>query len=122
MIQRLAISGVHFALDDDIRKYVESKIGKLDRYVSRHTRESLHVEVKLKASKAKNKQTFTCEVIVHLPQESITASETAVSIFAAVDLVEEKLKKLLHKYKERHHDPKLHRRLLARLDRRPLHQ
>lgn len=115
MIKRLEVSGVHMTVGNDLRKYVYRKIGGLEKYVPRSARPSLHVEIKLKEGKNKTRIERTCEVIVHLPNETIAVSETTINIFAAVDIVEEKLKKLLHKYKELHGDPKLYRRLLARL-------
>lgn len=119
MIKKLEINGVHMNVGNDLKKYVNKKIGNLEKYVPRSARESLHVEVKLKEGKIKTKVERTCEVIMHLPQEVITVSETTINMFAAVDIVEEKLKNLLHKYKELHDVPKLHRRLLARLKRQP---
>lgn len=118
MIKRLEIAGVHMDTGKDVKRYVRRKIGGLERYVSRHTRESLRVEVKLKEAKTKNKeQKHTCEVILRLPQETFTVNATAETIFAAIDTVEEKLKIQLKKYKDLHTDPKLHRRLLARIKR-----
>ena len=117
MIQKLEIDGVHMEVGNDLRRYVLRKIGRLNKYVPQAARESLHVEVKLKEGKAKNKQIRTCEVIVHLPREVITISETTINMFAAIDIVEEKLKNRLHKYKELHANPALHRRLLAKFKR-----
>ena len=119
MIKKLEIDGVHMTVGVDLKKYVGKKIGGLEKYVPKHARKSLHVEVKLKEGKAKRKDERTCEVIVHLPHETITINETTVNMFAAVDIVEEKLKNQLHKYKETHDVPKLRRRLLARLKREP---
>jgi putative sigma-54 modulation protein len=118
MIKRLDIDGVHMSVGEDLRKYVNKKIGKLEKYVPRNARQSLHVEIKLKEGKSKTKNERTCEAIIHLPQEVITVSETTVNIFAAVDIVEAKLKILLHKYKELHDSPRMHRRLMVRLRRR----
>jgi putative sigma-54 modulation protein len=120
MIKKLDIDGVHMSVGDDLRKYVNKKIGKLEKYVPKSARASLHVEIKLKEGKSKTKDERTCEAIVRLPQEVITVSETTINIFAAVDIVEEKLKHLLHKYKELHGDPKLRRRLIARLRRQSM--
>ncbi|HJQ08914.1 MAG TPA: ribosome-associated translation inhibitor RaiA [Candidatus Saccharimonadales bacterium] len=119
MVQKLEISGVHMTVGDDLRKYVTKKIGHLDRYVPKHARASMHAEVKLKEGKSKDKNVRTCEVILHLPQEVFRISETTINMFAAVDIVETKLKHHLKKYKELHTDPKLHRRLIARLKRQP---
>jgi putative sigma-54 modulation protein len=119
MVQKFEIDGVHMTVGNDIRKYVHKKIGRLDKYIPRAARSAAHIEVKLKEGKAKNKQTRTCEVILHLPHETITISETTINIYAAVDIVEQKLKNQLHKYKQLHANPTLHRRLLAKLKRQP---
>lgn len=115
MIQKLEISGVHATVDDELRKYVTKKIGKLDAYMSRTARISAHAEVLLKKSKAKDKAACTCEVVLHVPGEQLSAQETTLNLYAAVDIVEEKLKAQLKKYKTTHANPKLHRRVLARL-------
>lgn len=101
MIERIDIVGVHTDVSDDLRKYITKKIGRLDKYMSRHVRESVHLEVKLKEENTKKTQ-YTCEVIIHLPQEIITTKETTINMFAAVDIVETKLKNQLKKYKEKH--------------------
>ncbi|HEY8999348.1 MAG TPA: ribosome-associated translation inhibitor RaiA [Candidatus Saccharimonadales bacterium] len=117
MIQKLEISGVHMDVGDDLRKYVVKKIGRLDRYVSRHARVSLHAEIKLKEGKNKGKSERTCEVVLFAPHEVLTVNETTINIYAAVDIAEEKLKTQLKKYKDAHAGPQLHRRVLARLKR-----
>ena len=58
----------------------------------KHARKSAHAEVKLKESKAKNKKQCTAEVTIFMPGEVITAKETTVNMYAAIDIVEEKLK------------------------------
>lgn len=120
MIKKLEIDGIHMTVGNDIRKYVNKKIGGLEKYIPKTARPSLRAEVKLKEGKAKDKNARTCEVIMHLPQEVITVSETTVNMFAAVDIVEEKLKNLLRKYKELHSAPRLHRRLLAKFKRQSI--
>ncbi|MDL2342229.1 MAG: ribosome-associated translation inhibitor RaiA [Patescibacteria group bacterium] len=118
MIQKFEISGVHLAVDDDLRKYATRKIGNLDKYLARGSRESAHAEVFLKVAKAKNKQHATCEVNLHLPHEIISVHETTINLYAAIDIVEAKLKQQLQKYKDLHQNGKLHRKLFARLSRK----
>lgn len=114
MIQKLEIAGVHFDVDEKTRQYTERKLGQLDRYLPKHSRESVHLIVKLKQGKAKGGTPFTCEVIMHLPQETITIKETSASIRAAVDVAEEKVKIQFKKYKQKHTDPKFYRQVLLR--------
>ncbi len=119
MIQKLEISGVHLEVDEDLRKYATRKIGRLDLFMPLKVRPSAHAEVKLKAAKAKNKNERTCEVILHLPHDTITVKETTINMYAAIDVVEAKLKNQLKKYKETHGRQRFHRRVLARLKHRP---
>lgn len=102
MIERIEIDGVHMDVDDDIRKYVTKKIGRLDKYMPKHARESAHAEVKLKGNKNKDKKQYTCEVILTLPKDIINTKETTLNIYAAVDIVETKLKNQLKRYKGQH--------------------
>lgn len=120
MIKKLEISGVHTDLTEDLKKYIGKKIGRLDSYMPRQSRSSAHVEVVLKEGNAKDKNRCQCEVVIHLPQETITVKEATINMFAAVDIVEAKLRNQLKKYKETHSPVKLHRRLLAKLRRTPM--
>jgi putative sigma-54 modulation protein len=117
MLQRFEIQGVHLSVDDSLRRYVNRKIGNLDRYLSKHSRESAHGEVILRESKSKKTDHCTCEVLLHLPHQNITAKESAMNMYAAVDIVEAKLKQQIKKYKDTHGSGKMHRRLVARFRR-----
>lgn len=99
---KVEINGTHNIDNRDIARYIRKKIGKLDTYISRHARKTAHAEVNIKEVKIKDKREYSCEVILHVPNEVITAKESTVNIFAAVDIVEEKLKSQLRKYKEKH--------------------
>lgn len=118
MIERIEVSGIHMTVDDDIYKYVIKKIGKLDQYISRHARQSAHASVKLKSVKIKTRKQATCEVILYLPKGRITTKETTMNMFAAVDIVEQKLKNQLKKYKDTHEKPyQIHHRMLSKFRR-----
>jgi putative sigma-54 modulation protein len=99
MINKLEIAGIHTDATKDIQKYVKKKIAKLDAYMPRHARKSAHAEVRLKESKSKDKKQCSVEVVLYVPGEVITAKETTVNMYAAIDIVEEKLKTQLRKYK-----------------------
>ena len=119
MIKRLEITGVHMEVGDDLRKYVVRKIGRLDRFIPKGSRESVHADIKLKEGKAKDKNERTCEVILHLPHETLMLKESTINIYAAIDIVEAKLHNKLKKYKDLHTSPRFKQRLIARLKRRP---
>jgi len=115
---KLEIAGVHAELNDDIKKYVRKKIGKLDRYMTRAVSKSAHAEVKLKEAMRKTRKECTAEVVLHLPKDTITVKETTINMFAAVDIVEAKLRNQLKKYKETHGNPRQIRHILGRLKRK----
>jgi ribosomal subunit interface protein len=62
----------------------------------------VHAEIKLMQAKSSDKKQYTCEVILHLPKEIVTAKDSTLNMFAAVDIVERKLKVQLLKYKQLH--------------------
>ena len=99
---KLTIDRLHVETDAKQDEYIEEKVGKLDHLLSRHARRSAHADVKLKKGPGRGKTQFTCEVIIHLPKETVTTKQTAQSVEAAVDLAEAKLKNQLKKYKDKH--------------------
>lgn len=101
MISHIDISGIHYEVSDDLKKYITRKVSKLDRFVPRHARKSMHAEVKLTELKTKSDKN-QCEIILHLPEQQIMAKESTVNMFAAVDIVETKIKNQLKKYKDLH--------------------
>lgn len=117
MIKKMEINGVHTDVTPELAKYINKKIGKLDQYMPLHARESAHADVKLKEQKIKARVECTCEVTVYLPKETINVKETTVNMFAAIDVVEEKLKNQIKKYKQTHGQGQLHKEVLARVKR-----
>jgi ribosomal subunit interface protein len=117
MLKKFEIQAIHFNIDDDLQKHVTKKIGGLDRYVLRRSRESAHAEVFLKENTAKGDSHYTCEVTFFLPHETIVVKESAKNIYTAVDMVENRIKQKLQTYKDKH-DGRLRRHLVARFRRK----
>lgn len=118
MLKKFEIQGVHTVIDDRLRAHVNKKIGGLDRYIGRQNRDSAHMEVHLKETGKKGNGQCRCEVTLHLPHETIIVKESAVNLYAAVDIVEAKLKQQLQKYKDTHGNGKNRRHLFARFRRK----
>ncbi|MBA3758667.1 ribosome-associated translation inhibitor RaiA [Candidatus Saccharibacteria bacterium] len=114
---KLEITGVHIDLDAKIKKYVTAKINRLEKYMPKHARESAHAEIFLKEKMIKAKKECSCEVVLHLPKGTIRVEETTMNMYAAVDIVEAKLKNLLKKYKETHSSLRIHKRVIAKFRR-----
>jgi ribosomal subunit interface protein len=120
MIKSIQLSGVHSQITDDEKKYVRRKVGGLEKYVPKNARQSVAAEVKLKQKKAKDKQTYECEVILNLPKATLAAHEKATTALAAIDLVEANLRNQLKKYKDKHGSSRFHRHIIARFKRKSL--
>ena len=117
MLQKFEIQGVHTTVDDSLQRYVSRKIGGLDRYLSKHDRESAHGEVILRESKSKSTDHCACEAILRLPHQTLVAKERAMNMYAAVDIVEAKLKQQIKKYKDKHESGKTRRHVFGRFRR-----
>lgn len=101
MITRIDKSGINIELDSDVVKYIDRKIGRLDKYVPRSARASLRAVVTIRETSNQSGK-YECEAILHLPGENITAKDATMNKFAAVDIVEAKLHNQLLKYKATH--------------------
>ncbi len=100
MINSINITGVKYQLDEATKKYVLKKIGRLDRYLPRHARKSATATVNLKEVNRSHGNKYEAEVILSVPTKQLTAKDSTMNMFAAVDIVEAKLAAQLHKYKE----------------------
>jgi ribosomal subunit interface protein len=119
MIAKFELKGVHTVVDEGLQKYATRKLGNLDKYLPKHHRDSVHAVVELKqATKVKDQKKYTCAVILHLPHGTINATESTMNMYAAIDIVEAKLKAQIKKHKESHTDGKLFRHLAGRFRRR----
>jgi len=117
MFKKIEINNVHTKVDKETKDFINNKIGKLDTYVSSHSRESAHVEVFIKEANS-SKKTYICEVWIHLPHQDIFVKENGQTIFSAVDVCENRLKIQLKKYKDKNETGKYKRRLFARFSKK----
>jgi putative sigma-54 modulation protein len=117
MINRITITGVRYDVDDATKKYVIKKISRLDRYLPRHARKTASAEVLLREVNRAHGNKYEAEVLIHVPNRTLTAKDSTVNILAALDIVEAKLAAQLHKYKATVIDRGRGRAVLARLRR-----
>ncbi|MBH2007751.1 ribosome-associated translation inhibitor RaiA [Candidatus Saccharibacteria bacterium] len=102
MISPIAITGIKYDVDEKTKKYVEQKVGKLERFLPRHARKSASAEVKLTQIDQKNGNKYEAEILLFVPDKVLAAKDSTVNVLAAVDIVEAKLQAQLAKYKEQH--------------------
>lgn len=100
MIASIDMAGVKYTIDDTTKKYVLRKIGRLDRYLPKHARDSVTADVKLKQVNRDHGNKYEAEVIINVPNQRLTAKDSTVNMLAAVDIVEAKLLSQLKKYKQ----------------------
>ena len=100
MITNLTITGVKYELNDTTKRYIEKKIGPLDRFLPRHARKSVTADVKIKQIDHPGGNKYEVEVIINVPDKVITAKDSTMNVLAAVDIVETKLNGQLRRYKD----------------------
>lgn len=102
MISHIDITAIKVDLDSSLKAYINKKIGRLDKYLPRRARKPLKAEVIVRQVNRAHGNKYECEVILRVPRRQITAKDSTLNMFAAVDIVEEKLKNQLKKYKDSH--------------------
>lgn len=91
-----------FIVDSELTTYIQKKIGKLDRHMKQKDRASARADVRLQETLTKGGKKCMCEVTLHMGGTTLTATESTINIYAAVDIVENKLQNQIKKYKEKH--------------------
>ncbi|TAN69543.1 ribosome-associated translation inhibitor RaiA [Paraclostridium sordellii 8483] len=94
---RITISGKQMELTDAIKDSVETKLKRLDCYLHTET----EVKVTVSAKKARQKVEVT---IIPISGPIIRAEDTEENLYAAIDVVYDKLNIQLRKYKKRVQD------------------
>jgi ribosomal subunit interface protein len=113
---RADITARNFEADDKVREYLDKKIGNLDRFLPRNAREIARAEVVLSHDpNATESSQYTCEVIIGVPGDRIMSKESTINIYAAIDIVEAKLRAQLTKYKAKHTTERRRGRMMWRL-------
>lgn len=117
MITQIQITGIGYEVDDNTQKYVEKKIGRLDKYLPRHARRSATAEVKLMQVNHDHGNKYEVEVIINIPGKSVNAKDSTSNMLAAVDIVDRKIQSQLRDYKQANITHIGNRRLLSRFKR-----
>lgn len=114
MLQKFELIATHLELDDRLKKYATKKLATIDKYFAKQIRQSAHMEVRLKEHKSNGQKQCVCDVTFYLPHDTIKITDSTQNIYAAIDIVEAKLKQQVRKYKDLHLGGKRRRRLFAR--------
>ncbi len=117
MIQSVTITALKYEIDEPTRRYVLKKIGNLDRYLPRHARKSATAEVKLSQVNRDHGNKYEAEVILSVPDRTMTAVDSTLNMLAAIDIVEAKLIVQARRYKQEVLPHLVRRRLINRFKR-----
>jgi ribosome hibernation promoting factor len=93
----LTITGKNLEINDTIRKYVEKKIGRLDRYLPNIIDGRVELTVDEGARAAEDRQ--IAQVTLRTKKVILRAEEASSDIFASIDAVFEKMQRQVDRYK-----------------------
>lgn len=95
---KFIITGKNINVTNGLRKQVEEKIGKLERYFAPNT--------EIHATLSVEKDIHKIEVTIPVKGNIIRAEESSPDMYASIDMVEEVIEKQLKKYKNKIIDSK----------------
>lgn len=94
---QINVAGRHMSVTEPIREYALEKVGKVAKI---HDRDDMQVDVVLHVEKnPSNKNHAVAEVTASMKGIVVRAEEAAPEMYAAIDLVSEKLERQMRKYK-----------------------
>lgn len=99
MNQLVSITNLNTEVDASTAEYITEKVKKLYRYIPRDSREGTRFEVKLKEISETTDHKVLLELLLILPEKTMTATAKAMTFKAAIDEVEEKMEGQLRRYK-----------------------
>lgn len=95
----LSVSGHHLEVTPALRSYVQSKLGR----VTRHFDHVIDAHVILTANKVKQK----AEVTLHVRGKDLYCESEELDLYAAIDLLADKLDRQVLKYKDKLYDKRV---------------
>lgn len=91
---QIQITAPHMELTQSLRKFAIDKFSNLERHSDKITKISVNFEVEKLQQKA--------EATLHIPGDVIHAKSESADLYAAIDLLVDKLDRQLLKWKEKH--------------------
>ncbi len=100
---KIIIKSTNIDLTPKIKDYVNQKIGSLDKYFEKTDPDLVKARVEVGKIKRGQRQGEICRAEVNLSVggKLIRAEETEESIYAAIDLVKDELKREVRRYKDK---------------------
>lgn len=92
----LQITGHQISITPAIKKYILQKFAKIQRHYS----QNIHAYVVLEVNKLNKK----IEVTTHLPKKDLHIEVENIDMYAAIDLIADKMDRQIIRYKKTHTD------------------
>lgn len=100
MIEKIEVTGHDYKVEESLRKYVQKRIGKLDKYLPRGSKKDAVVKVTVsEIGKGKGDKYEITAAMDLTGGKTLAAKDECTNVFAGVDLVEAKLTGQIRRYK-----------------------
>lgn len=100
MIEKIEITGNGYKVEEGLRKHIQKKIGKLDRYLPRGSKKDVVANVTISEIGKSKGEKYEVSAAMEIPGGKVIAAKDECSnIYAGVDLVDAKLTGQIRRYK-----------------------
>ena len=100
MIEKIEINGNDYKVEEPFKKYVEKRIGKLDKYLPKKSKKDIVCKVVVESIGKSKGEKYEISAAMELTGGKVIAAKDECSnVFAGVDLVEAKLMGQIRRYK-----------------------
>ena len=100
MIENIEVSGSNYKVEPALVKYVEKRIGKLDRHIPRANRKDIVAKIVVTEVNREHGNKYEISASLDIPGgKVIAAKDEASNVFAGVDLLEAKLDGQIRRFK-----------------------
>ena len=100
MIEKIEVNGKDYKVEEPLRRYVEKRLGKLDRYLPRGSKKDVVIKTIVSTIGKSKGEKYEISVAMDIPGgKVIAAKDECTNVFAGVDLVEAKLTGQIRRYK-----------------------
>ena len=100
MIENIEISGSNYQVEEGFKKYVEKRLGKLDRHLPRNHRKDVVVKVVVTEVDRAHGNKYEISVSMDIPGGKVLAAkDEASNVYAGIDIIEAKLDGQIRRFK-----------------------
>ena len=100
MIEKIEITGNGYRIEEGLKKHVQKKLGKLDKYLPRGSKKDVVIKMTVTETGKSKEERYEVTVTMEIPGgKVITAKDECSNVFVGVDLVDAKLTGQIRRYK-----------------------